>query len=100
MDLDFLLVVIMVVLTTAITGLTVNGVVRQVLSYKRDKNMILARGHHSNAADVTSVQERTSHIEDRLKVLERIATDPEARRGADLAQEIEQLRLNRETEAG
>ena len=96
MDPDFLLVVIMVVLITGITGLTINGVVQKVLDYKRSKNAALAgAGGGSGALD-----ERTAHIEDRLKVLERIATDPEARRGADLAQEIEQLRLERETEAG
>ncbi|MEM7701779.1 MAG: hypothetical protein AAF251_07565 [Pseudomonadota bacterium] len=92
MDADFFLVVVMVIVTTAITGLTINGVVQKIVDYKREKNAI-RYGHSTDAPQITDMSERTDHIEDRLKVLERIATDPEARRGADLADQIEQLRL-------
>ena len=40
---------------------------------------------------MTEMLERTQLIEDRLAVLDRIATDPETRRGALLAEEIEAL---------
>jgi len=90
MDLDFLLVVIMVITVVAIVGRTVTNVVQKVIDYKREQNAQVAGTSQENAPQVT---ERTRMIEDRLAVLERIATDPEARRGADLAQEIEQLRI-------
>lgn len=92
MDADFFLIIIMIIVTTAITGLTINGVVQKIVDYKREKNAMMS-GQSASSPQFTQVSERTDHIEDRLKVLERIATDPEARRGADLADEIEQLRL-------
>lgn len=91
MDANFLLIVMMVVVLTSIVGFTVNGVVKKVLDYKRDKDAMLAK---PSTGQITNVVQRTDHIEERLKVLERIATDPEARRGANLAQEIEDLRID------
>lgn len=92
---ELLLIFSFVIVMTTIVGLAVNGIVPKVLEYKRSQNANLPG---NNAVDVANVLERTAHIEDRLKVLERIATDPEARRGSELAQEIEQLRLEQETE--
>jgi len=93
MDLDFLLVVIMVITVVAIVGRTVTSVVQKVIDYKREQNAQLAGPSQGNAPQVT---QSTKKIEDRLAVLERLATDPETRRGADLAQEIEQLRIEQE----
>ena len=90
MDADLVLIFSFVIIITVITGVIINGVVQKVLDYKRSKN---AAPPLENGAEIANVLERTAHIEDRLKVLERIATDPEERRGSELAQEIEQLRL-------
>ncbi|MEL6708639.1 MAG: hypothetical protein AAFP79_10175 [Pseudomonadota bacterium] len=92
MDAELFMIFSFIVTMTIIIGLTVNAVVKKVLDYKREKNAMLARPK-TGTPEITHVAERTDHIEDRLKVLERIATDPEARRGADLADEIEQLRI-------
>lgn len=96
MDPDLILIFAFVTVITIIIGATVNGIVKKVLDYKRSKP-----GKAQSVAQVSDLSERTSLIEDRLKVLERIATDPEARRGTELAQEIEQLRIEqREKEPG
>lgn len=81
-----------VIIITIVAGFIINGVVRKVLDYKREKQL-----GGKSPAQVAQLEERTAAIEDRLMVLERIATDPEARRGAELAQEIESLRLEQET---
>ncbi|MEM7690750.1 MAG: hypothetical protein AAF291_17180 [Pseudomonadota bacterium] len=91
MDADLVLIFAFVVVLTVIIGITINGVFKKLFDYKRSKNAALPG---ANSPELANVLERTAHIEDRLKVLERIATDPEARRGAELAQEIEQLRLD------
>ena len=88
MDPDLLLIFIFVIIITAGVGATVNGVVQKVLDYKRS-----VKGSQAPEASDTvfEMRERTQLIEDRLAVLERIATDPETRRGALLAEEIEAL---------
>lgn len=70
-----------------IIGLSVNGIVGKVLDYKKSQAN-LGRGDNSGATK--AIAERTDMIEDRLAVLERIATD----RGQLLSDEIEQLRVS------
>ena len=94
MDADLVGIFIFVIVLTAIIGGVINGVVQKILDYKREK-----RTAGGSPALASAQNDRMALIEDRLQVLERIATDPEARRGADLASEIEQLRLEQETTA-
>ena len=88
MDPELVLIFSFIIIMTVILGITVNGIVQKVLDHKR---AISTKGEPP--AKIAEINERTALIEDRLAVLERIATDPEARRGAELAQEIEQLRI-------
>lgn len=88
MDSDLLIIFGFILLITIISGLVANGIVSQILAYKRDKEGI-QKGASRNAALSSEIAERTAMIEDRLSVLERIATD----RGALLADEIEALRI-------
>ena len=85
MDMDLVLIFSFITVVVAITGLSVNGIVHKVLEYKREQNL-LGRGEKSGASN--ALAERTEMIEDRLKVLERLATD----RGSLLSDEIEALR--------
>lgn len=87
MDAELFMIFAFVLLMTTIVGLTVNGLVSKVLDYKRS-----LRADGAIGADTSSNQlaERTAMIEDRLSVLERIATD----RGQLLSDEIEQLRID------
>lgn len=68
-----------------IAGVSVNGIVEKVMQAKRLRHE--ARPD-SAPQDVRAIAERQQMIEDRLRVLERIATD----RGSLLADEIEALR--------
>ena len=87
MDTDLLMIVTMIVIVTAIIGGSVNGVVQKVLDFKREQNGIKQQsGHHGNLDHETSA--RSDMIEDRLRVLERLATE----RGQLLSDEIEALR--------
>ncbi|MEO1048262.1 MAG: hypothetical protein AAFW59_08025 [Pseudomonadota bacterium] len=96
MDPDLLLIFCFIIVVTAVIGVSVNGIVKKALDYKRSVN---APALPEKNAKVAEIEERTQAIEDRLRVLERIATDPEARRGAELAQEIEQLRIEQKEDA-
>ncbi len=69
-----------------IIGLSVNGIVSKVLDYKRSQAGI---GSQSGGRETEALADRTAMVEDRLAVLERIATD----RGQMLSEEIEQLRV-------
>ncbi|MEM6857388.1 MAG: hypothetical protein AAF559_05915 [Pseudomonadota bacterium] len=93
MDLDLVGVFIFVIVITAITGGIINGVVSKILDYKRERRAIEGSPAPALASEHS---DRMALIEDRLRVLERIATDPQARRGTELAQEIEQLRFEQE----
>jgi len=84
MDPDFLLIIIMIITTTAIAFAGINGIVAKVLDYKREKQQMLTGG----GAKSQEIADRTDLIEDRLRVLERLATD----KGALLSDEIEALR--------
>jgi hypothetical protein len=70
-----------------ITGMTLNGIVDKVMQGKRMRYEAKARGD-SQSPEIREIAERQQMIEDRLRVLERIATD----RGSLLADEIEALR--------
>jgi hypothetical protein len=84
-----------------IAGISLNGIVEKVMSTKRQRYE--ARPFAApQGQDIRLIAERQQLIEDRLRVLERIATD----RGNLLADEIEALRheipapagaLNKET---
>ncbi|WP_416832278.1 MAG: hypothetical protein ACMUJI_05400 [Erythrobacter sp.] len=89
MDPDFLLVVIMIITITGISFVGINAIVAKVLDYKREQRAHLAGGSPRSG----EIADRTDLIEDRLRVLERLATD----RGALLADEIEALRDERAT---
>lgn len=89
MDPDFLLVVIMIITITGISFIGINAIVAKVLDYKREQRANLPGGSPRSG----EIADRTDLIEDRLRVLERLATD----RGALLADEIEALRDERAT---
>ena len=89
MDEDLVLIFMFVLLMTTVIGLTINGIVGKVLDYKRDQAGIPRPGMPMRKVENVS-DDRTELIEDRLQVLERLATD----RGALLSDEIEALRLD------
>lgn len=84
MDWDLILIFSFITTALVIVGVTVNGIVSKVLDYKKSQD------HHKSggSAPVNELAERTEMIEDRLRVLERLATD----RGQLLSDEIEALR--------
>ncbi|QUL38086.1 hypothetical protein [Erythrobacter sp. JK5] len=74
-----------VIMMLIVIGLAVNGIVSKVIDYKKSQAAI--DSNHASGQG-REIAERTAMIEDRLAVLERIATD----RGHLLADEIEALR--------
>ncbi|MEM1052760.1 MAG: hypothetical protein AAGI28_11760 [Pseudomonadota bacterium] len=92
MDADLVLIFLFILLMTTIIGLTINGIVSKVLNYKRDKAGIPRFGAPTKKAD-NGLDDRTGLMEDRLQVLERLATD----RGTLLSDEIEALRNDVQT---
>ena len=89
MDADFFLIIIMIITTTAISFIGVNAILAKLLDYKRDKAGIPRAGEPARQID-SNLADRTDLIEDRLRVLERLATD----KGTLLSDEIEALRLD------
>ena len=90
LDMDLVLIFTFVVVITSVVGVAINGIITKVYAHQRWEKEQQRLGsqssaHHSNLAD------RTDMIEDRLKVLERLATD----RGTLLSDEIEALRDDR-----
>ncbi|MEL7198701.1 MAG: hypothetical protein AAGL10_10330 [Pseudomonadota bacterium] len=86
MDADLVLIFAFVIVITSVVGVVINGIVKKVLDYKREKRGL---GEGSSAGpQVREIADRTDLIEDRLRVLERIATD----KGQLLSDEIEALR--------
>lgn len=84
---EMVLIAMTIVAIALITGMTLNGIVDKVMQGKRTRHDVrpLAEPH---TPGVREIAERQQMIEDRLRVLERIATD----RGSLLADEIEALR--------
>jgi len=89
MDSDLLIIFPAIIVMLAIIGLSVNGIISKATAYYLEKD---ARAPGSTASSTHSRQlaERTEMIEERLAVLERIATD----KGTLLSDEIEALRLD------
>ena len=79
-----------IILLAVVLGISVNAIVSKVLAHKRWEREHSLIGSKS-AAHASGIADRTDLIEDRLRVLERLATD----RGSLLSDEIEALRENR-----
>ncbi|EAQ27727.1 hypothetical protein NAP1_09042 [Erythrobacter sp. NAP1] len=87
MDMDLVLIFSFITVVVAITGISINAIVAKVYAHKkwaREHSLIGSKSSET----VSQIAERTEMIEDRLKVLERLATD----RGSLLSDEIEALR--------
>lgn len=82
-----IIIAMTIVAIALILGMTLNGIVEKVMLAKRIRYEALAKAE-PQGQDIRAIAERTQMIEDRLRVLERIATD----RGSVLADEIEALR--------
>ena len=99
MDGDLMIIAVMVIAVVGIIGGSVNGIVSKATAYYLEKDR-RQRGEDDGTRANGQIAERTDMIEDRLRVLERLATD----RGALLSDEIEKLRdersARREKEAG
>lgn len=74
-----------IIMILVILGLTINGIVKKVLDYKREQTQSF---NQDKSDSVAQIAERAQMIEDRVRVLERLATD----RGTLLSDEIEALR--------
>lgn len=85
MDLDMLLAMVGSIIMIAIVVIGTTTIVNRVLTFKERQLRIMAESTARQAAEFAAKSER---VEQRLRVLERIATD----RGADLATQIEDLR--------
>lgn len=83
------IIAITMIAIALILGMTLTSIVGKVMDAKRVRHEARA---HPQAPEIRAIAERQEMIEDRLKVLERIATD----RGNLLAEEIEALRLTKE----
>ncbi len=84
---EMVLIAMTIVAIVLITGLTLNGIVDKVMQGKRLRHEVRPSADPQSPG-VREIAERQQMIEDRLRVLERIATD----RGSLLADEIEALR--------
>lgn len=81
------IIAITIIAIALIAGMTLNGIVEKVMQGKRLRYEAKAQSQLP-APEIREIAERQQMIEDRLRVLERIATD----RGTLLADEIEALR--------
>lgn len=85
------------VLTTLLIVLTFGTIAGQrSRQHRLQKLEIQARIEEARAAQAMRSNEIQSHLEDRVRVLERIVTDP----GADLSRQIESLRQDRTAPEG
>lgn len=82
---EMVVIAMTIVAIVLIAGMSINGIVDKVMEGRRLR--YLAKEGEDGQA-VREIAERQQMIEDRLRVLERIATD----RGSLLADEIEALR--------
>ena len=95
MDFDLLFALIFVVVIVSIVMATLGGVAKRALRLK-EKRLDMAQGQSAPAPELVQLMHK---MEDRLRVLERIATqDAPALGDRALAQEIEALRLTGEGE--
>lgn len=95
---DFeLLMIFMFVLTLVAVGLTfVLTLHRRVTAHEERKLELKARIAEAKALEGAGREDVMQHLEDRMRVLERIVTDP----GADLSRQIEGLRHDRTAPEG
>jgi len=91
MDSDLLIIFPSIIMMLIVIGASVNGIISKATSYYLEKD---EREHarSKGAANAGEIGERNQMIEDRLAVLERLATDDHASRGTLLSDEIEALR--------
>ena len=89
MDSDLLIIFPAIIVMLAIIGMSVNGIISKATAYYLEKDA-RARGSEANSSNSRLLSERTEMIEERLAVLERLATD----KGTLLSDEIEALRLD------
>ncbi|MEM7780988.1 MAG: hypothetical protein AAF697_11420 [Pseudomonadota bacterium] len=84
---EIAIIMISVIVILIVLGVSINGIVSKVYAHQRwEKEGTLGKAKSSGA--VSELADRTDLIEDRLRVLERLATD----RGILLSDEIEALR--------
>lgn len=83
---DLVIISMTIIAIVLIAGISLNGIVDKVMCTKRQR---IEGRSFSQEPEVRAIAERQQMIEDRLRVLERIATD----RGSLLADEIEALRI-------
>lgn len=95
MDIDLLMIMMMIVSVAGIIGFSALSIVKRVYDHKRWEQEHSAVNLQSKGK-VLEIVERTEMIEDRLRVLERLATD----RGTLLSDEIESLRDQRREREG
>lgn len=84
---EMVIIAMTIIAIVLIAGMSINGIVDKVMSAKR---LRYEAKPDSVPQDIRAIAERQQMIEDRLRVLERIATD----RGSLLAEEIEALRIS------
>lgn len=89
---EMVIISLTIVAIVLIAGISVNGIIDKVMQAKRVRYEAMPT---PQAPELRAMADRQQMIEDRLQVLERIATD----RGSLLADEIEALRLATPKEA-
>ncbi|MEL7454848.1 MAG: hypothetical protein AAFY42_03970 [Pseudomonadota bacterium] len=89
MDSDLVIIAVMIITVVAIIGGSVNAIISKATEYYLEKSR-RESGHTVSNASNSQLAERTDMIEERLAVLERLATD----KGTLLSDEIEALRLD------
>lgn len=89
MDSNLVIIFPAIIVMLAIIGMSVNGIISKATAYYLEKDG-RGRGSETNTAHSRQLAERTEMIEERLAVLERLATD----KGTLLSDEIEALRLD------
>ncbi|MCK0127728.1 hypothetical protein [Erythrobacter sp. F6033] len=87
MDLELVVIFGFVLIVLSIIGASVNGIISKATAYYLEKDE-RENGRSGGANSTSDLAERTAMIEDRLRVLERLATD----RGQMLSDEIDALR--------
>lgn len=88
---DMVIISMTIIAVVLIAGVSLNGIVDKVMQVKRAR---FDSKPAPQGSEMETIAERQQLIEDRLRVLERIATD----RGNLLFDEIEALRLTTEKE--
>lgn len=90
---EMVIIAMTIVAIVLIAGMSINGIVDKALQAKR---MRFEAKDGQSGPELREIAERQQIFEERLRVLERIATD----RGSLLADEIEALRLSADKAIG